>query len=59
MEYSVEERIAISQEIEEEAIVLLKNNGVRPIKEESILFRKYGQDLWCKCEYGQFKESLP
>ncbi len=37
VEYSVEERIAISQEIEEEAIVLLKNNGVLPIKEESIL----------------------
>ena len=36
VEYSVEERIAISQEIEEEAIVLLKNNGVLPIKEGSI-----------------------
>ncbi|MBQ8803896.1 MAG: glycoside hydrolase family 3 C-terminal domain-containing protein [Tyzzerella sp.] len=31
-EYTVDERIAISQEIEEEAIVLLKNNGVLPLK---------------------------
>ena len=29
--YSVEERIAISQKIEENAIVLLKNNGVLPL----------------------------
>lgn len=34
--YTVEERIAISQEIEEEAIVLLKNNGVLPLKDEKI-----------------------
>lgn len=32
VKYSVEERIAISQEVEEEAIVLLKNNGVLPMK---------------------------
>ena len=31
-EYDVEERIAIAQEIEEEAIVLLKNNGVLPLE---------------------------
>lgn len=31
IQYSVEERIAISQEVEEEAIVLLKNNGVLPL----------------------------
>ena len=36
VEYSVEERIAISQEIEEEGIVLLKNNGVLPITEGKI-----------------------
>ncbi|MBQ8802696.1 MAG: glycoside hydrolase family 3 C-terminal domain-containing protein [Tyzzerella sp.] len=36
VQYSVEERIAISQEVEEEAIVLLKNNGVLPIKEGKI-----------------------
>ena len=32
--YSVEERIAISQEVEEEGIVLLKNNGVLPLKKD-------------------------
>ena len=32
VEYGIEERIAISQEVEEEAIVLLKNNGVLPIE---------------------------
>lgn len=36
IKYSVEERIAISQEVEEEAIVLLKNNGVLPFKDETI-----------------------
>lgn len=36
VQYSVEERIAISQEVEEEGIVLLKNNGVLPLKNESI-----------------------
>ena len=36
VQYSVEERIAISQEVEEEAIVLLKNNGVLPLKDETI-----------------------
>lgn len=36
VEYSIEERIAISQEIEEEAIVLLKNNDVLPIREGSV-----------------------
>lgn len=36
VQYSVEERIAISQEIEEEGIVLLKNNGVLPIREGKI-----------------------
>lgn len=30
--YSIEERIAISQKVEENAIVLLKNNGVLPLK---------------------------
>ena len=34
--YSVEERIAISQEVEEEGIVLLKNNGVLPLQEGKI-----------------------
>ena len=34
--YSVEERIAISQEVEEEGVVLLKNNGVLPLKQESV-----------------------
>ena len=36
IKYSVEERIAISQEVEEEGIVLLKNNGVLPLKSENI-----------------------
>ncbi len=36
IQYSVEDRIAISQEVEEEAIVLLKNNGVLPIKKGRI-----------------------
>lgn len=36
VQYSVEERIAISQEIEEEGIVLLKNNGVLPLKNEKL-----------------------
>ncbi|MBQ8804062.1 MAG: glycoside hydrolase family 3 C-terminal domain-containing protein [Tyzzerella sp.] len=36
VQYSVEERIAISQEIEEEGIVLLKNNGVLPLKDEKV-----------------------
>lgn len=36
VQYSVEERIAISQEVEEEGIVLLKNNGVLPITEGKI-----------------------
>lgn len=36
IQYSVEERIAISQEIEEEGIVLLKNNGVLPLKNETL-----------------------
>lgn len=36
VQYSVEERITISQEVEEEAIVLLKNNGVLPLKDETI-----------------------
>lgn len=36
VQYTVEERISISQEIEEEGIVLLKNNGVLPIKEGKI-----------------------
>ena len=36
IQYAVEERIGISQEIEEEGIVLLKNNGVLPLKEESV-----------------------
>lgn len=34
--YTEEERIAISQEIEEEGIVLLKNNGVLPLKNETV-----------------------
>lgn len=33
---TVEERIAISQEVEEEGIVLLKNNGVLPLLREKI-----------------------
>lgn len=36
VQYSVEERIEISQEVEEEGIVLLKNNGVLPLKDEKI-----------------------
>ena len=36
IQYSVEERIEISQEVEEEGIVLLKNNGVLPLKDEKI-----------------------
>lgn len=36
VQYDIEERIAISQEVEEEGIVLLKNNGVLPLKEEKI-----------------------
>lgn len=36
VQYSVEDRIAISQEVEEEGIVLLKNNGVLPITEGKI-----------------------
>lgn len=36
VQYSVEERIAISQEVEEEGIVLLKNNGALPLKDEKI-----------------------
>lgn len=36
VQYSVEERIAISQEVEEEGIVLLKNNGVLPLKNEKL-----------------------
>ena len=34
--YTVDERIAISQEVEEEGIVLLKNNGVLPLQNESV-----------------------
>lgn len=36
VQYSVEERIAISQEVEEEGVVLLKNNGVLPLRNESL-----------------------
>ena len=36
VQYSVEERIKISQEVEEEGIVLLKNDGVLPLKDEKI-----------------------
>ena len=36
VQYSEEERIAISQEVEEEGIVLLKNNGVLPLKNETV-----------------------
>lgn len=36
VQYDMEERIAIAQEIEEEGIVLLKNNGVLPINGERI-----------------------
>jgi len=36
IQYTEEERIAISQEIEEEGIVLLKNNGVLPLKNETV-----------------------
>ena len=36
VQYSLEERIAISQEVEEEGIVLLKNKAVLPLKNEKI-----------------------
>ncbi|MBQ8804360.1 MAG: glycoside hydrolase family 3 C-terminal domain-containing protein [Tyzzerella sp.] len=36
VKYSIEERILISQEVEEEGIVLLKNNGVLPITKGKI-----------------------
>lgn len=36
VQYSVEERIGISQEVEEEGIVLLKNNGVLPMEKGRI-----------------------
>lgn len=36
IQYSEEERIAISQEAEEEGIVLLKNNGVLPLQNETL-----------------------
>lgn len=36
VKYSVEERIGISQQVEEEGIVLLKNNGVLPLQNEKI-----------------------
>lgn len=36
IQYSVEERIMISQEVEEEGIVLLKNNGILPLKEGKV-----------------------
>ena len=36
VQYSVEERILISQEVEEEGIVLLKNNGVLPLEKGRI-----------------------
>ena len=36
VQYTEDERIAISQEIEEEGIVLLKNNGVLPLKKETL-----------------------
>lgn len=35
-QYCVEERISISQEVEEEGIVLLKNNGVLPLQDGRI-----------------------
>ena len=34
--YDIEARIAISQEVEEEGIVLLKNNGALPLKNETV-----------------------
>ena len=36
VKYSVEERISISQKVEEEGIVLLKNNGVLPLESGKI-----------------------
>lgn len=36
VKYSIEERISISQEVEEEGIVLLKNNGVLPLESGKI-----------------------
>ncbi len=36
IQYSIEERIAISQKVEEDGIVLLKNNGVLPLKKQSV-----------------------
>lgn len=34
--YTIEERIALSQQVEEEAIVLLKNDGVLPLSQEKV-----------------------
>lgn len=36
IQYSIEERIAISQKVEENGIVLLKNNGALPLKQGKI-----------------------
>ena len=36
IQYSIEERIAISQKVEEDGIVLLKNNGVLPLQKGSV-----------------------
>ena len=36
IQYSIEDRIAISQKVEEEGIVLLKNNGVLPLQKGKI-----------------------
>lgn len=36
IKYSIEERIAISQKVEEDGIVLLKNNSILPIKQGKI-----------------------
>ncbi len=36
IQYNIEERIAISQKVEEEGIVLLKNNGVLPLQKGKI-----------------------
>ena len=36
VQYAVDERIAISQKVEEDGIVLLKNNGVLPLKQGKI-----------------------
>lgn len=36
VQYSIEERIAVSQEVEEEGIVLLKNNGILPLQNQSV-----------------------